>query len=141
MSSLLLRPITSEDEMFLYELYASVRQQEVTAWGWAPEQAEVFMRMQWTAQCSSYAIQFPDAVHCMILQDQESVGRCYVDYTSAHLHLIDISVVPVCRNKGIGSTIIQNLQQEATHHHVPMHLNVTPGNPARRLYERLGFII
>src|SRR5690606_39067808 len=132
MSSLRLRPITPKDETFLYQLYASVRQEEVTAWGWTSEQAEPFLHMQWAAQRSSYAMQFPDAVHSMILQDQESVGQCYVDYTSDYLRLIDISVVPACRNKSIGSTIIQNLQQEATHQHVPMHLSVTPGNPARR---------
>lgn len=141
MSSLLLRSISPEDETFLYKLYASVRQEEVTAWGWAPEQADVFLHMQWVAQRSSYAMQFPYAVHCIISQDQESVGQCYVDYTEANLRLIDISIMPNCRNRGIGSVIIKNLQQEARQRCVPMLLSVTPENPAHRLYERLGFII
>lgn len=140
MSPMQLRPVVPEDETFLRQLYVAVRQEEVASWGWPPVQIDAFLHMQWMAQQSSYKAQFPDAVHAVILHEQEQIGQCYVDYTAAHLRLIDISILPAFRNRGIGSAILRNLQLEATRRRIPILLSVTIGNPARRLYERLGFI-
>lgn len=139
--SLSLRTAVPQDETLLRNLYASVRQEEVAGWGWTPEQMDAFLHMQWNAQHSSYKAQFPTAVQSIILQEQEPVGQCYADYASDHLRLIDISVLPPFRNRGIGSQVLRNLQLEATRRRLPVLLSVTIENPARRLYERLGFIL
>lgn len=141
MSSLLLRPVEPQDETFLFELYMSVRQEEVKSWGWTSTQIEHFLHMQWMAQQSSYKMQFPNAHRTVILYENESVGQCSVDCTSDRLHLIDISILPSFRNRGIGASLLKRLQLEATTLQVPIFLNVTLGNPAHRLYERLGFIM
>ena len=141
MSSVLLRSVTSEDQTFLQELYVSVRQEEVMSWGWPSEQIQAFLHMQWMAQRSTYAVQFPDASHHVIMLGQESVGQCCVHRSTAYLRLVDISILSAFRNRGIGSTILHNLQLEATRSSIPILLSVAIGNPAHRLYERLGFTI
>ncbi|XID90254.1 GNAT family N-acetyltransferase [Paenibacillaceae bacterium WGS1546] len=139
--SLSLRPAAPRDEMLLRNLYASARQEEVSGWGWTPEQTDAFLHMQWNAQRSSYMAQFPNAVQSIVLQAQQPVGQCYVDYAPDHLRLIDLSILPPFRNRGIGSQVLRNLQLEATRRRIPVLLSVTIENPARRLYERLGFIL
>lgn len=139
--SLSLRPAAPPDEMLLRNLYASARQEEVSVWGWTAEQMAAFLHMQWSAQRSFYMAQFPNAVQSIVLQAQQPVGQCYVDYASDHLRLIDLSILPSFRNRGIGSDVLRDLQREATRRRIPVLLSVTIGNPARRLYERLGFIL
>lgn len=59
----------------------------------------------------------------------------------AHTCLLSIIVSPACRNKGIGTALLQKLIDLAknTFHIEVLHLEVYEGNPAQRLYERLGF--
>lgn len=37
-----LKSITKEDEAFLFEIYASTRNQEIDSWGWSAEQKKLF---------------------------------------------------------------------------------------------------
>jgi len=53
------------------------------------------------------------------------------------LKLIEIS--PRFQRLGIGTAIIRDLLEEACRKQLPMSLCVLKTNPARRLYERLGF--
>ncbi|QTD94255.1 hypothetical protein J4G50_19415 [Burkholderia anthina] len=39
----------------------------------------------------------------------------------------------------MGEAVLRELLTEAAREHVPVSLSVLHGNPARRLYERLGF--
>lgn len=136
-----LKPTESKDEVFLYELYRAVRKNEVDTWDWTEDQAEGFIQMQWLAQSRSYALQYPEAIRYIIQKDGQSIGQCYVHYDSDFMRLIDISIFPQWRGQGIGSTIIRNFLQEAQDRSISVCLSVTTVNPARRLYERLGFTI
>lgn len=140
MLPLLFRPASREDDSFLFELYASARQEEVMSWGWSIEQQNSFLRMQWLAQQSSHSAQYPSATRTIVILDQNPIGQYTVNYTSTNLHLIDISILPLFRNNGIGTSIIKHLQQESILRYIPISLNVMQGNPASRLYERLGFV-
>ena len=53
--------------------------------------------------------------------------------------LLQIQVLPEYQGKGIGEQLIRGLLDEARRAGVPVTLSVLRGNPARRLYERLGF--
>lgn len=59
----------------------------------------------------------------------------------AHQCEFGVIVAPDARNKGIGAELIQNLEQLAleTFKITLMHLQVYQHNPAKRLYERLGY--
>lgn len=134
-----LKSITKEDEAFLYEIYASTRNQEVDLWGWSAEQKALFLEMQWRAQQASYNQQFPGASHSIIAVGEQYVGRLLADELSDYHHLIDISILPSYQGKGIGTFLITQLLQKAREGNKPVILQVFHTNPARNLYERLGF--
>ena len=52
-----------DDEVFLFELYASTRNEEMAAWGWDRAQEQMFLNLQFTAQRRHYDIAFPNAEH------------------------------------------------------------------------------
>lgn len=134
-----LKEATREDDDFLFELYASTREEELKAWGWGPEMASEFLRMQWNAQRYSYAQQFPEARDQILLQGDRPIGRRLVCRTGERFRLIDLALLPECRHRGVGTAVLRDLQREAQQAELPIGLHVAVGNPARRLYERLGF--
>ena len=136
-----LKSITKEDEAFLYEIFASTRHQEVDSWGWSAEQKGLFLEMQWRAQQASYHQQFPGASHSIIAVGEQYVGRLLTEELSDYHHLIDISILPSYQGKGIGTFLITQLQQKAREENKPVILQVFHTNPAKNLYERLGFQI
>jgi ribosomal protein S18 acetylase RimI-like enzyme len=135
-----LRPTRSNDEQFLYQLYASTRVEELTLMGWAHAEATTFLQMQLRAQTQSYGLQFPDATHQIMEQGGVAIGRLITHRTRDSLLLIDIALLPQYRNAGIGTHTLVNLQAEAARNGQSMHLSVQPTNRAQRLYQRLGFV-
>lgn len=140
MTDVTLRPACPEDEDFLYQLYCSTRIQEVAAWGWSPEQQETFLRMQFKAQQQHYAARFLQPRHVIIEKEEERIGRLYVDQDPTEFVLVDISLLPEYRGAGIGGYLIGKLQEDAARLNRPVRLHVLRGNPASRLYGRLGFV-
>jgi ribosomal protein S18 acetylase RimI-like enzyme len=135
-----LRPVAAEDLGFLRDLYADTRRDEFAALGWPIAQLQSLLHTQCSAQARYYASAFPHADHSLVLIDERVVGRLYVERTGAAIHLIDVSLVAEQRGRGVGTALLQMLQREATDRRVPMQLSVRRGNPAARLYERLGFV-
>ena len=128
-----------EDEAFLFALYAATRADEMAAWGLDEATLQPLLTMQFTAQRGQYAAQYPDADHDIVLLGERAVGRLYVDRTAEGLLLIDVSLLPEVRGRGLGTALLRALQQEAAEHGRPLRLSVRLDNPARRLYRRLGF--
>lgn len=133
------REVDDTDHAFLFRLYASTRIQELKAWGWDEMMQQQFLHMQWTAQQRSYASQYPQAEHLLISFQAQPAGRIMVSRNDASVTLVDISILPDFQKKGIGTTLLQELQAEAADSSRPLFLHVLPDNLAIRLYERLGF--
>jgi ribosomal protein S18 acetylase RimI-like enzyme len=136
---LLLRKACDDDREFLFVLYASTRQEEIAAWQWTQVQVAAFLTVQFRAQSASYAIAYPDAEHSVILEDGRPVGRLLVSRSPAEACLVDISLLPEARGRGIGSTLIRQLMTECSAAGRKLKLQVRTTNPARALYSRLGF--
>lgn len=134
-----LREVVSGDEIFLFRLYASTRAAEMALVNWSPLQKDTFLQMQFNAQRRSYAVQFPDAYHQIVLVGDQPVGRIIIQQTSQYFLLIDLAILPEARGQGIGTHLIRSLQAEASQAGLPVHLHVETFNPAQALYERLGF--
>jgi ribosomal protein S18 acetylase RimI-like enzyme len=134
-----LRAPSDDDEEFLFRLYASTRQEEVSAWGWSAAQQTAFLQMQFQAQRRGYAAEYPDAEPRIILADDEPVGRILVHRTEGDMRLVDIAILPEQRNRGVGTTFLRDLIAESESTGRPLKLQVAKGNRAARLYERLGF--
>ncbi len=70
----------------------------------------------------------------------EAVGATVVTWDRGHLLLAFALVAPQWRNQGLGTAlIIRTANQLAARGATEWTLAVTDGNPAQRLYERLGF--
>ncbi len=138
-SRIALRAATPEDTGFLARLYFDIRRREVGAWGWPSEQQEMFLRMQFDAQCRSYRAAYPDASHTIICIDGAPVGRMLVGRESGGMCLVDIALLEPYRNLGIGTSLLQQLQEECEAARSKLRLQVLHTNPAIRLYRRLGF--
>jgi GNAT superfamily N-acetyltransferase len=138
-SGLVLRDERIEDEAFLRELYASTRIDELASVGWSPAQADGFLRMQFDLQRTHYRQHYADASFLIVVLDGRPVGRLYVHYTSRDVRVLDISLVPDVRRKGVGRWLLETVIEKADGLSAPVTLHVALENPARRLYERLGF--
>jgi ribosomal protein S18 acetylase RimI-like enzyme len=138
-SPISLRPATSEDESFLVCLYASTRASELAALPWDDNQKQAFINMQCIAQCRQYVMSYPRADSKIVLSNDEPVGRLLVDRGEDALTLIDISLLPAYRKLGIGTQLLQGLLDEANTAGKPVRLHVLHSNPAKKLYQRLGF--
>jgi ribosomal protein S18 acetylase RimI-like enzyme len=134
-----LREIRPEDEAFLFEVYASTRAQEMALVPWDDEQRKSFLTMQFAAQHSHYREQFPDANCSVILRDNLSLGRFYVLKKKGEIRILDITILPECRNSGIGTLLLRELLDEAAQSKQRVLIYVETFNPSLRLFERLGF--
>ena len=130
---------TTEKDDFRFQVYASTRQEEVAAWGWEVTQQEAFLRMQFEMQQKSYQLQYPDANYQIIIADQEPIGHMLLAQRDDKIILADLALLPSSRGRGIGSTLIRQLQMQAEQLAKTIRLHVMITNEARHLYERLGF--
>lgn len=140
---LLLRPVEAGDQALLLQLYADTRREELARTGWDEARCEAFVRMQHEAQRVHYDGRWPDAEHSVIeartAQTRHAVGRLWLALESDQLLVLDIAVLSDWRGQGIGSLCLRSVQQRARLLDRPLNVSVELGNPARRLYQRLGF--
>ena len=134
-----LRPVHTDDEPFLYQVYASTRADELAQLDWDDAQKDEFIRMQFRAQRDYYQAQFPAADFQVIVAGDQPVGRLYVDRRHDEIRIVDIALLPAHRNSRIGSRLLGDLLAEAARVGKPVRIHVERFNPALRLYERLGF--
>ena len=135
-----LRPSRPEDRDFLFRLYAGTREHELSAFGWPPAQQEAFLRMQFNAQQQWYSATYSTAESRIIEQDHQPIGRMIVQREPNTWRLLDISLLPERRGRGIGGELIRALIKECGLSGAVLQLQVLNTNPAQRLYTRLGFI-
>jgi ribosomal protein S18 acetylase RimI-like enzyme len=136
----ILRPIASQDDSFLFQVYASTRADEMALVKWSEEQIADFLWMQFNAQRQHYLHYFPKAEYSLICkEDHQPIGRIIIDRSGNEILLMDIALLPVYRNTGIGTRLVRDIQDEAQAKGLPVHLHVEAFNRAVHLYERLGF--
>lgn len=133
------RPISDHNLKFLSTLYASTREQELAHVPWTPEQKAAFFDMQFRAQHAHYQQHYPTAQWLLVLRSGEPVGRLYIDRWPKEHRLVDIALVPAHRSQGHGTALLYDLIDEAAEACKPLTIHVEKNNPARTLYNRLGF--
>lgn len=133
------RVINNEDQAFLFQVYASTREWEFDLTTWTEADKQDFLKRQFTAQDQAYKTTYLGAVHRIIQFDGEDIGRLYVDRQDDHMRIIDFTLLPDYRGRGIGTDILRSLLNEADGGKVPVRLHVEQNNPALNLYLRHGF--
>jgi ribosomal protein S18 acetylase RimI-like enzyme len=134
------RPIADSDLPFLLDVYASTRAEELAPTGWPAEMKDQFLRQQFTAQHDHYQRHYPDAEWLVIVRESHSVGRLYVEEWPSQIRLIDIAILPKFRRLGLGTAILSDLRDLASERVRPLTIHVEKSNPARSLYDRMGFV-
>ena len=134
-----LRPAGPDDAELLYRIYASTRDEELAVVPWDAAAKEAFLRMQFAAQHTHYHANYPDASYDLIADGEEVLGRLYVLRGETVWQVIDIALLPGHRGRGIGTRLLTELLGEAAQAGKRVQIYVERFNPARHLYDRLGF--
>lgn len=124
-----LRQATEDDFDFLYRLHVATMREHVAAvYGWD----EAFQEKHFKEKF--------DPAHCrIVVVDGQDVGMVRAVEREGTLFISNIHVLPEYQNRGIGTAVLKDILRGAKERGLPLGLRVLRGNPARRLYERLGF--
>ena len=145
MTNVHLRPAADSDLQFLAEMLAE-------AFDWRPEVAtRPVVDLKDIAGVWHYVDAWPDQSDFgLVAEIEQPVGAAWWRYFTADdpgygfidetVPEISIGVTSGHRDMGIGRRLLVGLITEGTLRGIPgLGLSVEPDNPARRLYERLGF--
>lgn len=135
-----LRPVRPEDRAFLLALYASTRTDEMALVPWSDAEKATFLDQQFTAQTAYWDEQYPEAERSIVEIDGAPAGRLYVQRWPREIRLVDIALLPEFRGRGAGTELLRRLFSEAADAGKSVTIHVEMFNPARALYERLGFV-
>ena len=134
-----LRSYGEDDVEFLCSVYRSTRAEEMALTVWSPPQIEAFLRDQFRLQRHHYETYYAGASFDVVELDGQPIGRLYVYRGATELRVMDISLLPEFRGRGIGTFLLAGLIAEAQAKRQSVTLHVEFNNPARALYHRLGF--
>ena len=130
--TLALRPATSGDAELLYRILEQSAREVVEATFGAWDEA-------W--QRDRFARRTDPTTHDVILDGASPVGCLHVEESAARVDLHRILLLPEAQGRGIGTALIDVIAAAASERGKPVRLRVFRVNPARALYERLGFAI
>lgn len=134
-----LRPATPTDRDFLLKVYTDSRADELAATQWTPEQIQTFCQSQFEAQDAHYRQHYPTCEFLIIEKNGTPIGRLYIDRRPEEIRVVDIALRSTERGQGVGTHLMQSILDEAAAKGLPVQIHVERANPARHLYDRLGF--
>jgi ribosomal protein S18 acetylase RimI-like enzyme len=125
-----LRPARAEDRAFIEDVYFKTQRWIIESlFGWSDDETER----------ANFADTYDEEHTQIITIDGEDAGWFTVQRTR-DIHLDSIYISPQYQRKGVGTALIRGLIGEADTSGAVLRLSTAKINPARRLYERLGFI-
>jgi ribosomal protein S18 acetylase RimI-like enzyme len=126
-----LRPANETDYQFLWSLRQLTMKDYVAKTGeWDDVDQERRFRDRWN----------PSKFH-VIVQNDRDIGVVSIGEGAGGVYIGNIQILPEYQRLGIGTAIINSVLTDARKRNLPVTLTVLKVNPARRLYERLGFRI
>jgi GNAT superfamily N-acetyltransferase len=134
-----LRACTEADDAFVYDVFVTTWQSEVAA---LPNQnlARHVLRIQHIAQERRFAGQFPALQRFVVVEDGEPAGRLYLNDGPGPLQVVDLTLMPRFRGRGVGSRILRDLLCHAMGEQRPVAIHVPRRNPRMTtLVASLGF--
>ena len=134
-----LRPEQPGDEGFLFEVYASTREEELALTNWDEPMRRAFLNQQFHAMRQGYRSMFPSGEFSVIELDGEPAGRMVIARGATEIRVVDLALLPAQRNRGIGTVLMRQVCADAASAGKPVRLCVLKNNRALGWYERLGF--
>ena len=125
------RSALENDLDFLYSLHvATMREYVDQVWGWDDVYQESLFQKNY----------IPANIQ-IITSDGKDIGMLSIEERENDIFLRTIEIHPNLQRKGSATTIIKNILAKGLQKNKPVFLQVLKVNPARQLYERLGFAI
>jgi ribosomal protein S18 acetylase RimI-like enzyme len=134
-----LRPCTEADDAFVYDVFCTTWEHEVAA---LPNQnlAQHVLRIQHIAQERRFESRYPSHQRYVVMEDGERAGRLYVHESDTVMHVIDLTLMPQFRDRGIGTRVFRDLFAHAALEGQSISLRVARRNErATDFYTSLGF--
>lgn len=129
MDEISLRQATQNDYDFLYELVKTTMREYVEPiWGWDEKWQRAYFQEHLN----------PDQVQVVVLDDQD-IGAVSVEIKPEEHFLARLYLLPDYQRRGIGTHLLRSILDKAFAQGLAVTLQVLKGNPAKRMYERLGF--
>lgn len=127
MPKVVLRPATALDwEFVAFVTETCMRQYAELTWGnWLPDSRESFQ----------------PAIHQIIQCDGDEIGCIALIEESTAMTLKTLYILPGHQNRGIGALLVRQVVERARTSGKSIQLRVLRVNPARRFYERHGFVV
>jgi ribosomal protein S18 acetylase RimI-like enzyme len=137
------RPVVPEDRDFLLRVYEAAREIELSMVPWDAATKRAFVEHQFDAQLMHYSTEYPDARHDVIILSETGAqtGRLYVNRTAELIAILDITVLPEFRRRGIGSAMVDTLIEEAHDSGQSVQVYVETFNPSQQFFISRGFVI
>lgn len=135
-------PIRDEDLVVLSEIYRSTREEELKqVTYWSEQDKKAFIQQQFMAQHDYYQKNYIGAGFYLIYKSKTPIGRLYIheNYHENCIRIIDIAILPNWQKKGLGKSILEDILAKANLLKRNVSIHVEAFNPAKHLYERLGF--
>lgn len=125
-----LRPAADGDYAFLSDLHiATMKPYVEQVWGWDD-----------AVQAAMFRDSFiPSRLHVIVVEGQDA-GVLQTQRRPDEVFLANIEIAPALQGRGLGGRVITDILTGAHANALPVTLRVLHVNPARRLYERLGFV-
>lgn len=128
-SPITLRPATDDDEPFLRALHhACYRPYVEGIWGWDEADQDRRFRDAWSP-----------ADRLVVELLGEPIGVLWTSRRSDHIFIAGIEILPRHQRGGVGTGLLRQVLTQADAERISVRLQVLRNNPARNLYERLGF--
>jgi ribosomal protein S18 acetylase RimI-like enzyme len=130
------RPAAEQDFEFLWDLHRIELRPHIesthtgSTWQWDESGQRRVLRAVFDAGCTQ-----------IILKDGIPAGALQVAPERTRLVLAFIAIAGVFQGRGLGTLVMQHLQEHARHLSLPIELQVVKSNPAVDFYQRLGFEI
>jgi ribosomal protein S18 acetylase RimI-like enzyme len=127
--SVAFRRATEGDLGFLYGLHVATMKEYVDkTWGWDDAQQE-----------AAYRKNHDPATIQIVTRDGQDIGMLCTEEREAEVFVAHIEISPEYQGRGFGSSILRGIVADAARRRKTVSLRVLRVNPARSLYERLGF--
>jgi ribosomal protein S18 acetylase RimI-like enzyme len=131
MRDLDLRNASAEDAAFLYDLHkVAMREYIEKTWGWDESFQKAYFDDHFDPSLRKLISWAGSVVGCISYRSQPD--GIELDY---------IALLPEYQRRGIGTFLVRQIISEAETRGLPIRLRVLKVNPARSLYERLGYIV
>jgi ribosomal protein S18 acetylase RimI-like enzyme len=129
MKEITLRKANTHDTDFVNDLTRQVMASYVEKTWSSPEQREFYFQNNRFDICTTEIIQHKG----------KDIGRLSVVWFEDHAYIDNIHLLPEYHGMGIGKIVIQKILDEAKTRNIFARLMVLKVNPAKKLYESLGF--